>query len=226
MELKNKRQQAMAEARRGIVMRAVRSAIAEGGVQGANVRDIARRAGYTPGALYAYFPGKQALFAAVLQETLQGAQAAAQQAKVPKNNAGSSILHVRAHAWFAYFSAHPSEAGLVLHLLAQDTTDPEQLAQTHHIVADLLQSLAPVSAALGALGCPDAQLPSETMALLSAAMGALLLRDARRLSALNALALQSFATHLDHAAARWAMAPALTAEEGQGSTPAQVDLFG
>lgn len=225
MELKNKRQQAMADARRGIVMQAVRSAIAESGVQGANVRDIARRAGYTPGALYAYFPGKQALFAAVLQETLRGAQAAAQQAKVSKNNAGSSVLHVRAHAWFAYFSAHPSESGLVLHLLAQDTTDSEQAAQTHHIVADLLQSLAPVSAALDVLGCPQAQLQSETTALLAAALGALLLRDARRLSALNALALQSFSAHLDHTVARWAAAPIAAAEEVQGAAPAQVDLF-
>jgi len=106
MEQKLKRQQALADTRRRLVVQAVRAAVAEGGLESASIRDIAARAGYTPGALYAYFPSKQALLAAVLRETMEGARAAAAQAKVPKNSPGT-LLHARANAWLAYFLPNP-----------------------------------------------------------------------------------------------------------------------
>ena len=43
---------------------------ADTGVEGASVRAIAERAGYTPGALYTYFEDKEALASACLARSL------------------------------------------------------------------------------------------------------------------------------------------------------------
>jgi len=221
MEQKLKRQQALADTRRGLVLQAVRAAVAEGGLESASIRDIAARAGYTPGALYAYFPSKQALLAAVLQETLEGARAVAAQAKLPKNNPGT-LLHARANAWLAYFFARPGDTGVVLHLLASDGSGEAQVALVRQLIQDLQTSLEPVADALAALGCPVARLPSEVAGLLSVALGVLLLRDSRRMFAINDVAFDGFALYLDRLAAQL---------EGQAQaaqddpTRLQVDLF-
>jgi AcrR family transcriptional regulator len=222
MESKLKRQQLLADARRDLVIRAVRAAVTEGGLEGASIRDIARRAGYTPGALYAYFPSKQALFAAVLGSTLAGAQLAAQQAKLSKGG-GGTMLHARAHAWFAYFLAHPSDAGLVLHLLASDGRSASQTALVRQLLDDVQLSLAPVAAALEVVGCPVEELPGEMAALLSLALGVLLVRDSRRLHTNNDLAFDAFALHLDRTVERYTGAPRVLASDDVAR--AQVDLF-
>lgn len=222
MELKLKRQQALADTRRSLVLQAVRAAIAEGGLESASVREIAARAGYTPGALYAYFPSKQALLAAVLQETLEGARAAAAQAKLSKTSPGT-LLHARANAWLAHFFARPGDTGIVLHLLASDGSGEPQVALVRQLIQDLQTSLEPVAEALEGLGCANSRLPSEVAGLLSAALGVLLLRDSRRMFAINDVAFDGFALYLDRLATQLeGKAPA----EQDDPAKLQVDLFG
>ena len=52
------RQRAVADVKRSLVLAAARSAFIELGLEGASLREIAKRAGYTPGAIYSYFPSK------------------------------------------------------------------------------------------------------------------------------------------------------------------------
>ena len=216
------RQEAMAQTRRDLVLRAVRQAVAEGGVTNANVRDIAKRAGYTAGALYAYFPGKQALFETVLADSLSRAQAAAQSAKVAKG-APEGAFAARAQAWFAYFLAHPAEAHLLLHVLSSDGRGLGRVGEG--LATALMDSLAPVTQALQVLGCSPVLLQRETMALLSMAVGVLLIHDPSKLSGTNALAVEALASYIESVQLRLVAAleqpaPAL-APEGF----AQVDLF-
>ena len=211
----------MAQTRRDLVLRAVRQAVAEGGVTSANVRDIAKRAGYTAGALYAYFPGKQALFEAVLADSLSRAQAAALAAKVAKG-APESAFAVRAQAWFAYFLAHPSEAHLLLHLLSSDGRGLGRLGEG--LASQLMDSLEPVSQALQALGCRPPLLQRETMALLSMAVGVLLIHDPSKLSGTNALAVEALAAYIESVQLRLTeVSPSIAVTP---ETPGQVDLFG
>jgi AcrR family transcriptional regulator len=210
----------MAQTRRELVLRAVRQVVAEGGVASANVRDIAQRAGYTAGALYAYFPGKQALFEAVLADSLARAQAAAQSAKVARG-APEGAFAARAQAWFAYFLAHPAEAHLLLHVLTIDGRGPGRLGEG--LAAALLASLAPVTEALQALGCSAALLQRETMALLSMAVGVLLIHDPSKLSGTNALAVEALAAYIESVHLRVAAVPA---QAVASESSAQVDLFG
>ncbi len=56
------------EGTRGLLLRAARAAFAEGGLEGARVDDIARRAGINKQLLYHYFGSKDGLYTAVLEE--------------------------------------------------------------------------------------------------------------------------------------------------------------
>lgn len=60
--------QAAADGTRGILLRAARAAFAEGGLEGARVDDIARRAGINKQLLYHYFGSKDGLYTAVLEQ--------------------------------------------------------------------------------------------------------------------------------------------------------------
>ena len=64
------RQQAVADVRRSLVLQAARSAFFELGLEGASLREIAKRAGYTPGAIYSYFDSKEQVYGALLGESL------------------------------------------------------------------------------------------------------------------------------------------------------------
>lgn len=213
----------MAQTRRDLVLRAVRQAVAEGGVASTNVRDIAKRAGYTAGALYAYFPGKQALFEAVLADSLARAQAAALAAKVARS-APEGGFAARAQAWFAYFLAHPAEAHLLLHVLSSDGRGLGCMGDG--LASLLMDSLAPVTQALQLLGCSPALLQRETMALLSMAVGVLLIHDPSKLSGTNALAVDALAAYIESVQLRLVASPAQAAAAAVPEEFAQVDLFG
>lgn len=56
------------EGTRGQLLRAARAAFAEGGLEGARIDDIARRAGSNKQLVYHYFGSKEGLYTAVLEE--------------------------------------------------------------------------------------------------------------------------------------------------------------
>ncbi|POA15406.1 TetR/AcrR family transcriptional regulator, partial [Pseudomonas sp. FW300-N1A1] len=76
MHAKLQRRQTLTDARRALVLDAARTVFAEAGIEGASIREIAKRAGYTPGAIYSYFESKEAIYAALLDESLLRLQAA------------------------------------------------------------------------------------------------------------------------------------------------------
>jgi len=72
LRLRQQRQQVLSDARRALLLDAARAVFAEQGLEGASVRVIAKRAGYTAGAIYSYFPSKEAIYAELLRESLAG----------------------------------------------------------------------------------------------------------------------------------------------------------
>ena len=65
------RESALNQARRTLILDAARSAFFELGLDGASLREIAKRAGYTPGAIYSYFANLEEIYGALLGESLQ-----------------------------------------------------------------------------------------------------------------------------------------------------------
>src|SRR5690606_31704542 len=102
LELRQQRQLAMSDTRRAHVLDAARRVFAERGVEGASIREIAREAGYTAGALYSYFDSKEAIYAALLAESLDRLQTEVQAARAPKGQAARTLA-AKAQAWFGFY---------------------------------------------------------------------------------------------------------------------------
>ena len=65
------RQQALADARREHILSAARAVFIELGLEAVSMREIAKRAGYTAGAIYSYFASKEEIYGALLAESLE-----------------------------------------------------------------------------------------------------------------------------------------------------------
>lgn len=70
MQARQQRQQAMNNSRRALVLDAARSVFERQGDEGVRSREIATQAGHTPGAIYACFDNKEAIYEALLAESL------------------------------------------------------------------------------------------------------------------------------------------------------------
>jgi Bacterial regulatory proteins, tetR family len=64
------RREAVSEHKRGLILKAAREIFEAEGLEGASLRAIAARAGYTPAALYFHFDSKEAIYAQVLLASL------------------------------------------------------------------------------------------------------------------------------------------------------------
>ncbi|MHB1123775.1 MAG: TetR/AcrR family transcriptional regulator [Ramlibacter sp.] len=180
MEARQLRQQALSETRRALVLDAARAVFEEHGLEGASMREIARRAGYTPGALYSYFDSKEAIYGALLGESLARLNRAVRDA-LPADGRPASLLQAKAAAWFGFYAANPRELDLgfyLVHGLAPRglTSDLDQ-----RLNARLYQALAPGEEALMAMGLDAASARRENTALFAHGVGLLLLQHTGRI---------------------------------------------
>src|SRR5690348_1404824 len=70
MQMRESRKEAVSRHKRELILGAARSVFAEEGLEGASLRAIATRAGYTAAALYFHFDSKEAIYAEVLRQSL------------------------------------------------------------------------------------------------------------------------------------------------------------
>jgi AcrR family transcriptional regulator len=177
-DARDARQRAVADARRALVLEAARASFLELGLEGASLREIARRAGYTPGALYSYFASKEEVYAALLGESLErlNEAVAAAGGAVPAER-----LRGSACAFFAFYRDHPRDLELGFYLfggLRPRGLTPEL---DEALNARLRDALEPARGALLALGLGPAEAQAETTALFAQAAGLLLLTHTGRI---------------------------------------------
>jgi AcrR family transcriptional regulator len=100
------RREATKEANRAALLAAAREVFAEHGYDGAGVRDVVRRTDLAPGTFYNYFGGKDAVYAAVLEDVGAGARARVREARLAaETDAGFVAEGFR--AFFAFIAAEP-----------------------------------------------------------------------------------------------------------------------
>ncbi len=129
---RKRRAERLRDTRRALIVEAARAVFDRAGLDGATLRVIAREAGCTTGAIYPYFDGKEAIYAAVLGESLQQLAsrivAAVDSAETSVSAAASGVL-----AFYNYYAERPADLTLGLYLL--DQNPPKRLG------AELDQSL-------------------------------------------------------------------------------------
>ena len=194
------RRQRLTDTRRALVLDAARAVFQQHGLAGANMREIARRAGYTPGAIYSYFDSKEAIYGALLAESLERLNAAVTEA-VPDDSkttataattstaaaaaepadSAAAELRARSCAWFAFFTRNPRDLDQGFYLvqgLAERGLTPDL---NRALNLRLHDALAPGERALVALGLAPSVARFEATALFAQGVGLLLLRHTGRI---------------------------------------------
>lgn len=176
---------AINDTRRDLILRAARDEFIDKGLEGASMRSIARRAGCTTGAIYPQFVSKEAIYAALLSQSLAllDAQvtAAVDTADLPGRQVSAAC-----HAFLRYYLAHPFEVNLGLYAFRGIKRQGVGQTSNHALNAALWQVLDRIAQPLALARGLGAQEARPLVALIFSQMiGALVLQLAGRLDPLD-----------------------------------------
>lgn len=176
------RESALSETRRNLIMDAARAAFLELGLDRASLREIAKRAGYSPGAIYTYFSSLEAIYGALLEESLQRLQEAvvAAEGQAP-SDAPSEKVRAAGLAFYAYYRDNPKDLDLGFYLF--NGARPRGLTPelNRRLNDQLMKALEPVRRGLEEIGHAPAQAVSETTAIFAHIVGTLMLANTGRI---------------------------------------------
>jgi AcrR family transcriptional regulator len=181
------RQKAVADLRRALVLAAARQTFLELGLEGASLREIAKRAGYSPGAIYSYFESKEEVYGALLDESLErlneavangGNEAAHGRQDTPH---WDGYVRAKARAFFEFYRDNPRDLDLGFYLF--HGMQPRGLTPglNEALNARLLAALSPTHEGLVRLGLNTKEAQREMTALLAQIVGLLLLNHTGRI---------------------------------------------
>ena len=180
MQAKTERQQAMTDVRRALVLDAARAVFEKLGIEGASIREIARAAGYTPGAIYFYYDSKEAIYGALLAESLERLNEKVAQAGTGALDPAAQ-LEAKASAWFDFYADNPRELDLGFYLVQGMRPRGLNANLNEQLNGLLHDALQPCEAALQALGLTGEAALRETTALFAHGVGLLLLKHTGRI---------------------------------------------
>ena len=180
MQAKTERQQAMTDVRRALVLDAARAVFEKLGIEGASIREIARAAGYTPGAIYFYYDSKEAIYGALLAESLERLNDKVAQAVTGALDPAAQ-LEAKASAWFDFYADNPRELDLGFYLVQGMRPRGLNATLNEQLNSRLRDALQPCEAALQALGLTGEAALRETTALFAHGVGLLLLKHTGRI---------------------------------------------
>ena len=180
MQAKTERQQAMTDVRRALVLDAARAVFEKLGIEGASIREIARAAGYTPGAIYFYYDSKEAIYGALLAESLERLNDRVAQAGTGAMDPAAQ-LEAKASAWFDFYADNPRELDLGFYLVQGMRPRGLNATLNEQLNSRLRDALQPCEAALQALGLTGEAALRETTALFAHGVGLLLLKHTGRI---------------------------------------------
>lgn len=180
MEAKLQRQQALNDSRRALMLDAARSVFERLGIEGASIREIAKQAGYTPGAIYSYFDNKEAIYGALLAESLERLNTVVDAAG-SVDSSPADLLEAKASAWFGFYAANPRDLDLGFYLV-QGMQPRGLTAELNYQLNDRLHdALRPCETALQAMGLNAEDALRENTSLFAHGVGLLLLQHTGRI---------------------------------------------
>jgi AcrR family transcriptional regulator len=196
MQAKLQRQQALNDSRRALMLDAARSVFQKLGIEGASIREIAKVAGYAPGAIYFYFENKEAIYGALLAESLERLNAEVDAAGA-LTTSPADLLKAKASAWFGFYAAHPRDLDLGFYLV-QGMQPRGLTAELNYQLNDRLHdALRPCEAAFQSMGLSAEDALRENTALFAHGVGLLLLQHTGRIRMFGQDASQLFAHYLE-----------------------------
>jgi AcrR family transcriptional regulator len=200
------RQRVLVDARRALVLDAARAAFFELGLEKTSIREIAQRAGYTPGAIYSYFASKEEVYAALLGESLNRLNGRVETARAECTEPGAALLMATAKAFFEFYRENPRDLDLGFYLF--QGMQPRGLTPVLNetLNARLRDALRPTQDALETLGMPPVDAFAEVTALFAHIVGLLMLSHTGRIRMFKQASQDLFDTYLDRLVATAAAA--------------------
>lgn len=171
--------------RQDAVLAAAKQVFAAQGLEGATMRAIAQEAGYTAGAVYSYYPTKEAIYAEILAHSLHELRdgvAAAIAAEV----SDEARLRAAVLAVYRFYRSRPQDLDLGLYVfqgLRPRGLDPDLDHQLNSRLIVALQKIAGAVARVGRLTPLAAH--RETVAAVCYLFGVLVLAGTGRLRILD-----------------------------------------
>lgn len=170
----------VSDAKRAHILAAAREVFEQHGLDGANIREIAKRAGYTPGAIYSYFAAKEEIYGALLAESLERLNAAVSQriegARSPAQKAERAAL-----GFYEFYASNPRDLDLGFYLFGG--MRPHGLTQelNARLNGRLRDSLSHFESGLEALGASPKAAREEVTAFFAHCVGLLVLENTKRI---------------------------------------------
>ena len=197
------RQQALADARREHILNAARAVFIELGLEAVSMREIAKRAGYTAGAIYSYFASKEEIYGALLAESLERlndfVNLAAEDIGVDqKDQSAFAALRKSALAFYEFYRDNPRDLDLGFYLF--QGLKPRGLTNEwdSELNARLRNAMQHQEAALIKLGCSKKDVDTELTAIFAHIVGVLLLNHTGRIRMFGKSADELITHYLDH----------------------------
>ncbi|MGL3213487.1 TetR family transcriptional regulator [Bradyrhizobium sp. BR 1433] len=186
--MRESRKEAVSRHKRELILDAARSVFAEEGLEGASLRAIATRAGYTPAALYFHFDSKEAIYAEVLRQSLASLGEAVS-AAVATTRGARQKLHAAGMGFFRYYAENPRDLDLGFYLF-RGGMKPAGLGhdRDHALNAALEAALHPIAEAAEALGASRPKANTVMVDCFAHATGLLLLLHTGRIRMFGASA--------------------------------------
>jgi AcrR family transcriptional regulator len=129
--------------RRGALLRAARVVFAKKGLSAAKISEIAAAAGYSYGLVYHYFPQKEALFAAVVEETVKSWEDFISAARQQQAESWDRLLYVCTQMILGV-REEPEHLLIILRALTEDDAPPpvrDALARHNQQIREQLATL-------------------------------------------------------------------------------------
>ena len=199
------RQQALANAKRKHILSAATAVFIEFGLEAVSMREIAKRAGYTAGAIYSYFANKEEIYGALLAESLERLNAfvgeAAQRVLSEPSTTFDELRH-SAFAFYQFYRDNPRDLDLGFYLF--QGLRPRGLGNEWDQALNmrLRDAMRPQEIALNKLGCNAKETDTELTAIFAHIVGVLLLNHTGRIRMFGKGADELMAHYLDHLALR------------------------
>ena len=155
---------------RAALLRAAGRVFAEHGFHRATLEAVAAGAGVSKGALFHYFPSKEQLFLALLEDRL-GAGVSDIEAVVAERGTDSGQLGAATQTFLRRINSDPRWLPLLLEFLAYGSRDPAAKARiTEHFLRPAREAVASSSRRLGIPEIEGALLSPDELGLATAAL--------------------------------------------------------
>jgi AcrR family transcriptional regulator len=181
---KNHRKMKVDAVKRDLIRSAAKRLFAESGLDGTSVREIARQAGYTTGAIYFHYASKEELYADILRDSLDQLFERIS-SSAPAQDEPVSALSAAFRALVGFYDENPRDLDLSLYLLSG--TKPRGLSRelNRELNSKLLAVLDIYRFHLARAGVEEARLNVEVAGLFDEMIGCLVASHTGRLKVIG-----------------------------------------